>query len=96
MDDLQPDETIVKGEWITSGEQVSANKSCLRIEWLIKNRLNKVAISRDGWEALYEDPKDNRQWILYYPNREHHNGGAPCLRLAKNSETQYNFITLNV
>ena len=68
--------------------ELLANEACLRIEWLINNRLRKVAISSDGWEALYEDPRDSRKWILYYPEAELHNGGPPSLRLATHNEFQ--------
>lgn len=92
MRDLLSHEALLQGEWLFHGRQVSVNESCLRIEWLINNRLKKIAVSRDGWEALYVDPADNREWILYYPKSEYYGGGPPCLRLATNNCVQNNFI----
>ena len=91
MNDLLPHETLIHGRWNIHGNQVSASESCLRIEWLLKHKLRKIALSIDGWEALYEDPNDSRKWILYYPEGELHNGGPPSIRLATHKEIQSNF-----
>ncbi len=92
MKDILSNETLIQGEWLLNGNQVSASEACLRIEWLINNRLRRVAIRSDGWETLYEDPRDNRKWILYYPEAELHNGGPPSLRLATCNEIQSNYM----
>ncbi|WP_262495014.1 Imm27 family immunity protein [Algoriphagus boritolerans] len=59
---------------------------CKRIEKLKSDYLIKVAVDETGWETLYQDPNDNRYWLLTYPNSEYHGGGPPTLKVITSIE----------
>ncbi len=61
------------------GKRVLSDETCLRIEWLIKHALRKLAVDSIGWETLYVDPNDGRLWEHTYPQSHMHGGGPPAL-----------------
>ena len=79
MNVLQSSETALVGRWIQRDGQVVADETSERIEWLVKNKLRRVAQSTDGWTVLYQDPADERFWELTYPESGSHGGGPPTV-----------------
>jgi len=76
---LTSNETKLEGEWETIDDQIISNEACGRIEWLVSDILDLIKVNRDTWEKLFQDPKDKRYWLLYYPYSEFHGGGPPSL-----------------
>jgi hypothetical protein len=79
MRELQPDETLLTGDWIVDGSKVVGDSVCRHIEWLIDSRVEQLATTR--WETLYRDLSDGRLWERTYPQSEMHGGGPPQLRV---------------
>jgi hypothetical protein len=90
MKKLQPEETDLIGEWISSSDGVRGNEACDRIEWLISDVLRYVGVDEKsgGWDKLYRDPDDGRYWLLTYPKSHMHGGGPPALRCLKLTEAE--------
>lgn len=78
---LRPSETRLEGRWVIRSDKVEKDKTCRRIEWLIRECLERVEVG--NWEAKYRDPKDGRCWLLHYPKAEMHGGGPPCLEVVE-------------
>ncbi len=85
---LTPEDTDLIGNWILVNSKVVGDTPCERIEWLIANSLQKVAIAEGGWSTLYRNPQDGRYWEHTYPRSEMH-GGEPS-RLTLLTEEQAN------
>jgi len=81
MNDLEPGESVLIGQWLVDGGRVIGDETCERIDWLIHSRLERLARDSSGWETLYRDPRDGRLWELTYPQSHMHGGGPPDLRL---------------
>lgn len=81
MKKLQPHETDLVGQWIFVGGEVKGDEACNRIEWLVSEVLEEVAISKEdgAWETLFRDPDDGRLWERTYPQSHMHGGGPPRL-----------------
>ncbi len=77
---LAPDESELRGSWLTSAAGVVEDPICQRIRALVKSVLQLVATSPDGWQKLYRDPSDQRHWELSYPESHMQGGGPPMLR----------------
>jgi hypothetical protein len=77
LDELQPDETDLRGQWIVDGESVRGDQTENRIRWLIDHRLDRLGSDPSGWDTLFRDRRDGRLWELTYPQSELH-GGGPC------------------
>lgn len=80
MTNLRPDEGELLGGWTEVDGKVVADATTTRIRALIRDALQKVTTSADGWKTLYRDPEDGRFWELFYPHGELHGGGPPALR----------------
>lgn len=95
MDELQPNETELVGQWIESDGKVQADAVCHRIERLTGEILEVVQDhpKAGGWRRLFCDTADGRYWERYYPQGEMHGGGPPALRLMSDRElaTEYRF-----
>ena len=76
---LLPDETSLVGAWVVSGDGMSGDAVCDRIQSLVESELKQVASDESGWYVLYCDPRDGRLWELNYPQGEMHGGGPPAL-----------------
>jgi hypothetical protein len=81
MEQLQPDETTITGDWLFDKGKMTGDNACHRIEWLIKSCLEYIATDKSGWERLYLDPNDGRLWEHTYPHSEMHGGGPPQLNI---------------
>lgn len=81
MNKLSPQETKLIGKWHFDGKEISADKTCERIKWLVKNELDEVAVSKQygAWETLFRDRHDGRYWERTYPQGEMQGGGPPAL-----------------
>lgn len=86
MSPLQPSETCVTGGWVREGTRVIADENLLRIQWLVGNCLEKVALG--NWSILYRDKSDGRFWEQFYPHGEMHAGGPESLRLLTLAEVK--------
>ncbi len=76
---LLPDETLLEGRWRSESGRVEADGTAQRIAQLVRNHLDRLATSQDGWSALFKDREDGRLWELTYPNSGMHGGGPPRL-----------------
>ena len=70
------------GDWIVKGTNVRGDEVCNRIEWLVSEILEKIAISKEwgAWETPFRDPEDGRFWERTYPKGEMQGGGPPALK----------------
>lgn len=89
--ELKPDENLLIGSWKMDDGKVVGDEVCERIEKLKKNYLRKVPVDKTDWEILYQDPKDNRYWLLFYPNSEYHGGSAPTMKMLTQTEVTQKF-----
>ncbi len=94
-DDLKPTEDDLVGAWVVEGAQVHGDASCLRIEWLIRERLEPLGRDETGWNTLFRDARDGRLWELTYPQSDLHGGGPPRLSAidSQAAEAKYQWHT---
>ena len=78
---LEEWETELVGGWIFKDGRMLDDETSLRIRALIDHRLIKLAVSQDGWETLFQDPRGGRYWERTFPRSEMHGGGPQTLRL---------------
>ncbi|HEU4629593.1 MAG TPA: Imm27 family immunity protein [Gemmatimonadaceae bacterium] len=78
-DELRPDESDLVGQWLDTGNRIVGDAVCARIQWLVAGRLQRLAGSASGLEALYRDPRDGRLWELTHPHAHWPGGGPPRL-----------------
>ena len=74
-------EIMIEGDWGFENGRMIPNAAVKRIRSLISDELTKIAVSSNGWEALYQDPQDGRYWELTFLHGEMHGGGPESLRL---------------
>lgn len=79
--DLGIDEQILVGSWLDKQGRMEMDEVSARIEFLIRNRLDRIGASGDGWDVLFVDRNDGRFWELSYPDSASHGGGAPILKV---------------
>lgn len=84
--EINPEETLLIGSWKMENGKVVGDEVCNRIEDLKSNYLKYLTVDKSGWETLYQDPKDERYWLLTYPNSEYHGGGPPALKMLTQTE----------
>ncbi len=89
--DISSEERKISGGWIETGNGVSRDETCNRIEYLTENYLQKLAVDKTGWEILYRDPNDGRLWIKSFPQSEMHGGGPPELKVIETKEAKKKF-----
>lgn len=83
---IEPQETLIRGEWQAIKGRMVADPSALRIRALIDTELEKIGSTSGGWETLYRDRRDGRFWELFYPHSEMHGGGPASLRSIDSGE----------
>lgn len=76
---LKPNEVKLVGSFICVDGEIVADEANIRIQMLIKDMLDNVGSSKDGWDTLYRDPLDDRFWELTYKDTDMHGGGVPIL-----------------
>ena len=70
MAELAPEEVDLRGDWIVQKDRsVVADAAEQRIEWLTKEKLQRIANDSSGWETLYRDPRDGRFMGAYISAR---------------------------
>ena len=79
--ELRPHETDVVGPWLDTGSRVEGDAACARIEWLVSERLERLADHPASGGTLYRDPRDGRLWERTYPHAHMRGGGPPRLTL---------------
>jgi hypothetical protein len=84
-------ETELVGQWLSSAGRVMADVVCDRIDYLIQDVFNRLAVDASGWLTLYRDPVDGRYWELSYPSSDESGGGAPRLRMLTYEEARGKF-----
>lgn len=97
MTELAPDERDFRGDWLVQKDRsVITDATEQRIEWLIKQKLQRIAKDSSGWETLYRDPRDGRLWELTYPQSEMHGGGPRRLHIVSRDEaaTKYSHAAI--
>ena len=80
---IQTKEAEMIGSWEMKDGRMVEDAVCQRIRQLVATELQQVAVSEDGWEKLYRDPKDGRLWEWFYPQSEMLGGGPPALRVVR-------------
>ena len=88
---IDQNETEILGTWEMKAGRMIEDETCRRIRSLVGAKLQQVAVSKDGWEKLYRDPRDGRYWELFYPQSELHGGGPPALRVASLETVQQKY-----
>jgi hypothetical protein len=73
--DLAPDEQLLAGAWVESGDGRTLDDVDRRILWLVSRRLTLLGVAEGGWRQLYRDPRDARLWELTFPQGSLHGGG---------------------
>ena len=91
MNIISENEKLIECKWEIADDQISSNDACKRIEWLISDVLELVRVDRSRWEKLYQDLKDKRYWLLFYPQSEMHGGGPPSLMEITYKEAELRF-----
>ena len=89
---IKSTEIEIAGNWIFEGTTMKTDNATKRIEQLIKEYLVEVSIAGNGWEKLFQDPKDNRYWELTFPKSEMHGGGPPLLKNISLAEVQKKYF----
>jgi Immunity protein 27 len=91
---LSPNENLLVGQWVTQDNRVVEDAVCMRIRWLIADKLKRVANENSGWSVLFLDPLDGRLWELSYSHSEWHGDGPPKLEFvsADLAKTRYGHI----
>ena len=74
---IKRSEIEIIGDWRVVEGKVVSDENEIRVRWLIKRHLKKIA--GGGWETLYLDSKDGRYWELTYLQSEMHGGGPQSL-----------------
>jgi hypothetical protein len=84
---LAPEEVDLRGDWLVQKDRsVAADATERRIEWLITQKLERIANNWSGWETLYRDPPDGRLWELTYPKGDMQGGGPRHLHVLSRDE----------
>ncbi len=55
---LAPEEVDLRGDWLVQKDRsIVADATERRIEWLITQKIERIANNWSGWETLYRDPR---------------------------------------
>ena len=73
--DLEPHELTLVGGWAERDGQRELDETDRRIFWLVTRRLVARGQVNQGWDQLYQDPRDGRFWELTFPEGSRHGGG---------------------
>jgi hypothetical protein len=79
------------GSWIMKDGHLIEDETSLLIEYLIQEKLQRIAVTSDGWEILYQDPQDQRFWELTFPKGEMQGGGPKTLRIISEEAAELKF-----
>lgn len=73
--DLEPHELTLVGSWTERDGRRELDETDRRIFWLVTRRLVARGQANEGWDQLYQDPRDGRFWELTFPEGSLHGGG---------------------
>jgi hypothetical protein len=79
-EDLRSDEDCLIGSRLDLGGRIESDFVCDRINWLVTERLEKLAADATGWDTLWLDSRDGRLWELTYTQSSLHGGGLQSFR----------------
>ena len=77
--ELGPGERQLVGGWVDQEGGRTLDEVDRRIFWLVTRRLIPRGQAHQGWEQLFEDPRDGRFWELTFPEGSLHGGGPRLL-----------------
>ena len=77
--ELAPEERRLAGGWVERDGGRTLDQVDRRIFWLVTRRLVARGQALQGWEQLYQDPRDGRYWELSFPEGSLHGGGPRLL-----------------
>jgi hypothetical protein len=78
---IEPGEISIVGGWETENGSPQADAASRRIDFLIRNELERVAVSEDGWSLLFRHRILGNYWRLSYTLGETQGGGPARLDL---------------
>ncbi len=76
---LHSSERDLLGKWILCEGVMLPDETSQRIDKLVSEYLEEIAVDATGWDTLYQDPHDKRFWELLYPESSTQGGGSPRL-----------------
>jgi immunity protein 27 of polymorphic toxin system len=85
------DRSELTGSWIIKDGHLIEDETSRLIEYLIQEKLQRIAVNSDGWEILYQDPQDQRFWELNFPKGEMQGGGPRTLRIISEEAAKLKF-----
>jgi len=88
---LDPNESSIIGSWFMKNGKMCQDGNCKRIQWLISEYLNQIAVDESDWCILYKNPFDNSYWELTYPQSHMHGGGPPSLFKLTREEAKFKY-----
>jgi hypothetical protein len=91
MKRLASNESTLLEEWVVNGSNISRGDVGERIDWLLENGLEKIAVDSSGWSSLYVDTGDRRMWELTYPQSEMPGGGPRLLQMVTLEDAKRRF-----
>lgn len=77
--ELTSETTLIRGFWIDLGSRVEKDSGWIRIEWLIKNRLEIILKGKQTIGSLYRNPADGKFWHYHLVSPQMQDGGPPVL-----------------
>ena len=77
--ELTPETQHIRGFWIDLGSKVEKDSGWMRIEWLLKHRLEPVAQRDQTADALYRNPADATYWHCYLVSPHMRDDSPPVL-----------------
>lgn len=77
--ELTAETTAIQGFWLDLGSTVEKDSGWIRIEWLLKNRLECVTQTEGERGELYRNPVDGTLWHYYPVAPNMQDGGPPAL-----------------
>ncbi|MGH8250194.1 MAG: Imm27 family immunity protein [Steroidobacteraceae bacterium] len=78
---LSPDEAELIGQWLAGKRKIAPDPTCVRIEWLVNERLVPLGSNASGESELYRDPETGKLWERTWPQSQLPGGGPPRLVL---------------
>lgn len=80
--DLAPDEVELRA---SGGEHDPIDA---RVLHLVRERMERIASSSDGWDTLFRDPRDGRLWELTFPEGNLFAGGPRRLSVIAEADAR--------
>jgi len=88
---ITPEETELRGDFVLNNKKIEFDEVNKRIKELISDYLVRIAIYKDGWDSLYQDPEDKRFWELIFWRSEMQGGGPMLLHVLSEEEARQKY-----